>query len=155
MILSTAICTVNVILGTCLHATGNIKRISFHSGTLFLISLLPVYFFFKQGMAVEMSYWTILFFDICVTTMNLYNIKKQIPELNILKLVYTILKPIIIIAVLFPIPYLFYVNMGEGFLRLLIISMVNVMDIALFSFFIILSKQQRIQIVSFLKSKIL
>lgn len=155
MILSTAICTVNVILGTCLHATGNIKRISFHSGTLFLISLLPVYFFFKQGMAVEMSYWTILFFDICVTTMNLYNIKKQIPELNILKLVYTILKPIIIIAVLFPIPYLFYVNMGEGFLRLLIISMVNVMDIALFSFFIILSKQQRILIVSFLKSKIL
>lgn len=80
-----------------IHATGNIKRISFISGSFYLIAPFVSYAFMKMGTPVYTPYLVNVIMLIVVTIIGGYILYNQIPEFDIKKYVLTILRTYITI----------------------------------------------------------
>ena len=71
-----------VIIG--IHATGKIKTLSFFSGTLFLITLLPIYIILYCGGSIENIYWSVFIAMVVIFISDCIIIRQHIPEFPLL-----------------------------------------------------------------------
>jgi len=103
LIIITAFFTTTVNMNnTAIHATGNIKNISFISGTLYLInpviSYLILRFWIKD---VNVVYFTNIFFNCIITLLGWLFLKLQIPSIKLRNYVIPVSKSWTVIAVVF------------------------------------------------------
>ncbi len=119
---------INNIMGNAIHATGDVRRISFISGTIFLASLGVIYVAFRFFHApVWHSYYIIIATTMIVSTNNLFIVHKQIPQLNIKRIAWSIIQPICIILIASIIPYFGYKMMGDNLLSLAVTFIDNIL----------------------------
>ena len=99
-VFNSLISNINMVVLIALHATGNIKKVSFYGGTLYLINICVVYILLKY-VGIN-AYWVFAMncvFMGLVLTVNLFLYKKQIPQVDICSLLLKKLLPLSIILI--------------------------------------------------------
>ncbi len=156
VLISTIFGQINAILIIGIHATGDIRWISLVSGSLFLVSIVPVWLLFRYFAApTESAYWVAIVSDACIVLCNLLILRRLVPALSMRRLLLPLLpKNVVAVAVTVACSYpLLLLMPDESFLRLVIVVLASVaVYTALFAAFI-LSAGERSQLVAKLKSR--
>lgn len=94
---------INNILCVAIASTGKMKRVSFISGSIYLLSIPVIYFLFKNFVNNAIYAYVVSFFILMmVVTVNFVIVKKQIPSIEVRPIIGSCLKAVVIalIAVL-------------------------------------------------------
>ena len=134
---------INSIIVIGIHATGRIKRISFLTGTLFLLTIPISFFLLRLGCNVETVYIVNVLFNIFIVLLNLWIIKKQIDNINIVSIIKVIACTILITLLSVILILFIYKSMDEGFIRLIAISICDLITMLLFTYILGLDRKQR------------
>lgn len=143
LLFSSTIGLINSIVNIGIHATGDIKKISLITGSIFLLSLPAVYIFFKLKFDVDYAYFTLVFVNFLVVTSDLIILKKQIKNIHILAIVKSIAASLTVVAISALPTYWVYLNIHESLLRLCIITIINTILLLSISYFFFIDEETR------------
>lgn len=144
---------VNAVVNIGIHSTGDIRRISFITGSIILSSLLCSYVVLKLGCEAHSVYVVLSVIMLLVLATDCLILKKQVPEFQLIRFVLGLIKILLIAIVAIVLVAMCNRVMAGGFARFLLECVISVSVIGVLSFFIILSKQQRCDIISSVKRK--
>ena len=82
-VISVSFSVINNVLVTGIHATGNVRRISFISGSLYLISLVITWIGYKCGFSVLFAYYVAICLGCSLVVVNMLIINKQVSEFSV------------------------------------------------------------------------
>ena len=141
------------VLNTAIHATGDIRRISFINGTLWLLLPCMTWCMYKLGWMVESSSvaYSVVYIILVVSGFRI--VHRQIPTLRIMPLLGTIIHVWFIVAVCFIVPFLIYKTLPESFLRLVIVIVAYALCFALVAWHTLLNASNRQLVRSYALSK--
>lgn len=145
---------INSIIVIGIHATGRIKRISFLTGTLFLLTIPISFFLLRLGCNVETVYIVNVLSNIFIVLLNLWIIKKQIDNINILSIIKVIVLSILITLLSVILILFIYKSMDEGFIRLIAISICDLITMLLFTYIFGLDRKQRNSVNNYILTKL-
>lgn len=125
LLLANSVTVVNTLFNTLIHATGNIKRLSLISGTLYLSTVLFSYIAFRLACAPSTTYAIFFIITIVVLVCNSVIAKKQIQELSFRKLSGELLLPAV--SLLLAVLSSFYLNgiLPEGIWGTVLLFVIN------------------------------
>lgn len=138
-----------------INAVGRMKLVSFGTGSLYLLSIILLYFFLSWGAKPQVAYIISIINSIMAGIANLYILRRYIPSFSI----FLFFKNVIIGAVLvssisFFFSLLICNSMSEGWVRLLVSCVQSSFVIALTSYFFIVEKDLRVKIISFVYNRL-
>lgn len=141
---------INTVCNVAIHATGNIKYLTFINGSIFMVLPLIIFFLFHIGFSAINAYIVEIFGTIFIIINALTIIHKQIPQYDIFSLVKVILSclGLVTFCTLFILPI--YRHWEFGFTRTAIITVIYISVLSVSAYFILLSHENRI----FLSKKI-
>jgi len=140
---------------TIIHATGNIKYLSFQSGSLFLLAIPIAYLVLKTVHAPLYLYYIAIIMHVCILVFDLMIIKKLIPGINIFHFIKEGIAPILLFCLVGITLASFVTSFFErGLLRVLYTVLVTVIPLLLTGYFFFLSKEQRIILFLYAKKMI-
>ena len=142
------------IINTGISSTGEMKMLSFYSGTTLLAHIPLIYVIFKLGYGAIYAYYADILIAFLVFAGNTVVLKKQIPAINIRQFLSNFTIPLFLIIPLTLI--LFYISgsIPESFLRLVIITATYVTVAAIISYGILLDKSTKAKVKAYLKAKL-
>lgn len=135
--LSTIIFTIGI------SATGKNKQANVYTGTIYMLTIPVMYLFFKCGFGVIYSYYCILGANILIYISNMVIFKYLVPEVKLGYFWWLLLKAASVIFIsLIPV---FFINshLEEGFMRLVINSLVLLCVYPMVSYWVILDSSSR------------
>lgn len=144
---------VNNILCIAIESTGKMKRVSFISGTIYLLTIPTIYILFKYVTDnVLFSYVVSLVIVLLVVVVDFTIVKKQIPGININSIAFSCAFALFI-AVISSIPalLLFYIININPYIEILVISSVYALSLTFFT--ILLDRQLRMIVISKINRK--
>lgn len=145
---------ITMVLGASIHATGNIKRISFFSGFLIILGLPVTYFLLKLGVPLTMAYSTIVFAMIANMISNIIIIKIQINRLEIRPIIIAILKSLLLIFLTSYTLYLASESIQDSWLKLIIIILSYLIILTFSSLLVLFNSRERNSLFITIKSKL-
>lgn len=138
IIVANVLSILNAIISIPIHATGDVKRLSFMTGTLYLLSLVPMYVVSKIGLSYAWIYVILILFNVLIVISNSLILKDKIHCLLLLKL----FKPLICLFYIVIIGSLcalcIHSFMKECFVRFMLVFVVSIimeLSVALIFFF--------------------
>lgn len=132
------------IINTIIHATGNIKRLSFISGTLYWVNLPIIYLFFLCNLDATYAYLLdILSFGIIIM-INLNLAKQNIPQMSRLFFLQAILITILTTIPAVLLSCLIHYSVTEGFARLTIVIIASGLSTSLITYFFLFDQATRV-----------
>lgn len=134
---------INNIVNIGIHATGNIKNISFITGSILLINLPAVYIFFKFKFGVNFAYYTLVVVNIFVLTSDLIILKLQISSIRIMAVIWCIFKSLFVVMTSAIPTYILNLCMQESFGRLCSIIIINSIVLLSFAYFYLLDTKTK------------
>lgn len=145
---------INSVLVIGIHATGNIKRISCLTGTLYLLVLPASYIFLRLNFDVVVVYRVIFISSILIVIINLWILRVQIKHIRIVSIIIVILKSFTIAALSSCIIFFVSHYFEMGFHRLIVTILCDVVSMVICTYFLALSKSQRNNIKQFITRKL-
>lgn len=143
------------ILNQPIHATGNIKALSFMNGTIFLINLPIIYILFKYGFTPIYSYIVLLFSAVIEAVLKLMIVKRLINEFSLINFIKAIFFKNVVTILIGIIPGLLFVQMITlNFYTEIIYSFLLIIGVLLSIYFIGLNKYEQEKIKLTLLKKI-
>lgn len=142
-LITNSIGIINSVIVIAVHATGNIKRLSYLTGTLYILALPVSYILLKLGCNVVSVYVVNLFSTMFIVAQNLWILKRQVKAISIVSIIRVIVISIIVSILSGICVWVFFINFEEGFLRLFIITLTDIISMLLFTYVIALSNSQR------------
>ena len=131
------------IINTAVHATGNIRKISFISGSIFLLSIVVEYVLFKMGFSVMYAYYLAIVAVLMTCIVNTMILKKQIAGFKIYRFVKSLLFAFVVLGLASVPAYALHMIMEMSFLRLVVVSSVNLILILLLMWLVVLDKDTK------------
>lgn len=101
-----------------IHASGDIKRLSFINGTLFLMIPVVVWCIFRLGMPAYIAYIISGIFNALIVLSSCRIIRNKIPEMGFRDLAVSTMKAYMVIALPIAIVWLLHYHLNESFGRL-------------------------------------
>lgn len=139
------------IINTMIHATGNIKKLSFISGTLYWINIPIIYLLFLCNISAIYAYvLDILSFSIIII-INLNIAKQNITQISRLLFFKAIFITVLTIVPAMLLSYIIHNFLIEGFVRLTIVVIISGLSTFLITYFFLFDQATRVII----KNKIL
>lgn len=135
MLIANGISVVNPLFVAVIHATGNIKKISIITGTLYLGSLIfacVAYYIFNNPVV---TYKLSVLVSILVIVSNIYIIKRQIPDISLLYIVKSIFVPLLLLIISVCIGFVISKFIPESLIGFVIILVVNTVVLFLLFYF--------------------
>lgn len=167
ILIISGISIINSVNNAAVHATGNIKRISFLSGSLLLCCPIITYVIFKLcGAPVTTGYFVDCIIGCVVALASFMIIKHQIPMMKITEYVIPILKTFVVIALtmaliwlicryVIVVPILSDTESIENTLQIcVLVFLENTIVLALLSLFVALTKDDRNLLLGKIKERI-
>lgn len=144
MIISTCIYMLDRTINVGIIATGQIKSQSISASCIYLSVLVLIYISYKLGMPVETAYYfTCIVYTVTLLMRSLI-LKKLFPLFSLRYYLYKVILPIILITILITIPVYFIKNfMPQGFLRLSLVFLSDLIAGGVSTWFIALNADQR------------
>ncbi len=139
---------INSVCNVAIHATGNIKYLTFINGSVFMILPFTIFYLFHLGLNATTAYLV----EIAGTVLIIFNaiaiIHKQIPKYDIHSFIKVIFCCISLIAItsLSVIPIYTYMKMG--FMRVALVSIAYATVLSISAYFILLSRENRIFLIN-------
>ena len=133
----------NTVIGVGIHATGNVKRISLVTGSLYLFTLVIAYILLYLGFAPSSVYITYCGIMCLVVASNMHILKSQVPNTSLRLLLFSLLKVLFIAIVTSIFVYLCCSGMDLGWIRLLLTCGMTVLVIMILTYLIVLDSEQR------------
>lgn len=155
LLIQTVIRALIWILDIPIHATGNIKRISFISGSMFIITIVPVYTLLRFSNNPISTYMVIIAMDIAIffTTINI--LKKQIPMFKAIFFLQATFPNVLIMCMLsFFIGWSVHISISPSIWRIIIVSGLTDSFIVATGFLFILNQQQRKMVIDAIRQKL-
>lgn len=121
-----------------IHATGNVGKISFLTGTLILISVPVIYILFKLGFEYYYAYIIFTINSVLIGFLNLWIAKNLVADFKVFQFVREVLVSLIITTAVVCF-ILYFLNKGlvvDGFLSFVLISILQII-ICVFSIYIL------------------
>lgn len=138
-----------------IHATGKIKRISFINGTIYLLTLPLSYIFLKLGYPPQTPFVINIFLLLCGSISNLITLRMYIHSFKIRLFICNVIWPCCYVCTIGAIiPLFIRINMDEGWVRLIIVTLCSITSISLSILYIGINKSTRKQLYSLIISKI-
>lgn len=135
-----------------IHATGNIRRLSFISGTLLLIGVLISYIIMKRYDYVYIPFIVNIGAIILSAFVNIIILHAEMQEFSVGYYVRNVFAKCLIISILtFPLPYFVHSLMGESLWRFLAVGGVSVLVSCLAIFYLALDREMRNVVLAKLK----
>lgn len=155
-IISTLVSIVFLPLTTLIHATGNIKRISFWTGTLIIVTIPIVYFLLKSGFSYYIVYLLLIIFNILAGFMNLYITKIQIPNFEAKLFISKVLSNIGILSILIFIIFNSFSKIlsVDNVISLIIYSFLEMMITLLLIYLFSIERKHKLMFFNLLKNKL-
>lgn len=153
IIFSTLISMANRSIITLIHATGNIKLISFITGTLYLLALPCAYIALKDGYNPYAVYFVVLLNDFFILTSNVAITKYLIPTFSLLYLAKLLFRLLSSFVISFSIAYFTNKFIPYNVFGLLIFCLGSTLSFIGISCITLLSKEEKIFITSRLRCK--
>lgn len=144
LLLMNLIGSINIVLTMSIHATGKIKRLSFLNGTVALLNLPIIYIIFRYiAQEPEYAYIVQTIAAMAMISIELVLIRKQIPALSIASIIKTYTGTLAagLISILPTIPLFIYLE--ASIVRVAAITMVYLATLSLYSYFLLLNKENR------------
>lgn len=131
LLVANAAISINYILSASIQATGNIKKLSLITGTLYLVPLFIAYIYFHYKSTPVFAYQIWAFFSFIILACNFILLKLQIPDIKIISILKFILRPFVCVAITTILT--FYINklIGGSLLSTFIQLVLNVILLAL------------------------
>lgn len=126
IILSNIFTVVNGIITIPIHATGNIKQISFYTGSIYLISLLPMYVALKMSYGPSAVYVFLIVSAILILIANLMILKSNVKEARIYPIIKEMMHSLIIMGIVSVIIYKVSGFIDQRLLSLLVVCGLSV-----------------------------
>lgn len=154
LLLMNLVGVINTVLTIAIHATGNIKRLSFYAGTIALFNLPVMYILFKFiTQKPEYAYITLFISAVTMVIVELFIIRRQIPSIKITSIVKTIFATIIVgtVSILPLIPALMHIDIP--IVRVVAVTIIYLMILVTCFYIFILGKKEKAQIKDFVIRK--
>ena len=143
MLISTFAILVNGIVNIAIHATGQIKQLSFISGTTYLISIIVIYILYRMGMEVEMAYVVGIICGVVVFLTNVAILKMRIREFKVWPFLRAAFGSLLVIAISFFVTWLVRNQLQHQFWRLVVATLVSVGVTLSLNYIFILDKSSK------------
>ena len=140
----------NNVFVICIHATGNIKRISLITGSIHLLTLPAIYYLFLMGFPAEFAYIATFIAGIIVDVSNILILKRQIPDMEIDSLVMNWVRPMIVLLVIAIFPLLINLKTNPSFLRFMSEIACTIILVLVYVYLWVLTPRQK----GFVKGKV-
>lgn len=145
-IITAIIAQINSTLNIGIHATGRIKRLSFISGSIFLLQLPLSWIAFKLGAPPPAAFIIGISIIIAVLTNGIFIIKHNVPEFKTWRYIGKI-----IVLPLLTLPaiagcYLVHLSMGENFVRFATVCATSIILIGATTYAFALNSSERLQV---------
>jgi Na+-driven multidrug efflux pump len=138
-----------------IHATGNMKRISFINGTIYMMVLPISYVLLKLGFSPVAPFVVNILLLIIGCASNLITLNKYIPEFSIPEfLKKVVLVNAIIVAIASVLPLIVFNSMEESFIRFLLVGFTSVVSIAIATYNFAIDSEMRNTVKIYLTNKI-
>ncbi len=131
------------VLNCAIHSTGDIRRVSFLNGTLWLVFPSLTWTAFKLGMPVEMAYVANALTYIILVISDFRIVRIQIADLRHSPLIVTIFRTWTVVAVCVLAPLSIHLAMPESFLRLVLVIVSYVACFGVVAWFALLNASNR------------
>jgi len=139
-----------------IHATGNIKWISFLSGSFYMLILPLTYIAFKFGYPTQSNYYIALVISIIICFVNIYILKKQVQQFVLSNFIITIIRMTIAGVIIFFVTN--FVNKipltSNQFISIILLSIIEVIIIVIVCLIVLLSTKEKNNIKNLLYKKI-
>lgn len=136
-----------------IHSTGDIRRLSFINGTLWLIFPSLTWTAFKMGLPVEMAYVANAITYVILIVSDFQFLRIQIPDLQRGPLLTTIVHVWAVIAVCVCAPLAIHASMSESFLRLVLVIVSYAVCFGVVAWFALLNASNRQLVKAYATSK--
>ena len=144
MIVSTCIYISDRAINAGIFATGHIRKQSVYASFIYLIVLVFIYISYKLGLPVETAYYLSCAVYAVTLLMRLLILKQLIPTFSLHFYLYKVILPILFIAALISIPvYFVKEQMSQGFFRLVVVGLVDILVGGISVLLIALDSNQR------------
>ena len=152
MLISTFAILVNGIVNIAIHATGQIKQLSFISGTTHLISIVAIYILYRLGLSVEMAYVVSIVSGVIILITNVIILKTRIQEFRVWPFARAVIAALLVLAVSFVVTWFVQRQLQQqpAFLRLVLTTAASVVVTLTLNYIFILDKSTK----EFIASKI-
>ena len=138
-----------------IHATGNIKRISFISGSVFMITLAPMYVSLSLSNIPAYAYVTLIFMDPIILFITMWIIKKQIPQFKAKVFILESFPKALVLCIFSAfIGWVVHSTLQQSIWRIIVVSITTVSFISTTGFYLILNLQQRKLVINSIKQKL-
>jgi len=132
-----------------IHATGEIKKMSFINGTIIFMTLPISYYFLKIGFTPLVPYVVNIILMVIYSLHMPFLLKTLIPQFSVLQFFKKSLIVSIVIAMIsIPIPIFLHLNLNEGWGRFVLVGISSTLCICFSTFFIAMDKRSRGFIIS-------
>lgn len=143
------------ILNIGIHATGDIRRLSFVTGTLYLLTLPVLYVAMKSGLSLELSYSFLIVESVIVLAATFGILKSQVPELRLSGIVLRGYLPGLGMAAAVSAGMAaLHGALEPGIVRLLLSCAASVLISAAYVYAIVLSGRQRTAVIAAIRSRL-
>ena len=153
LLIASIVSIINTILNITIHATGNIKRISYVSGSVFLVSPFFIYIAFKMGTGAEFAFIIALLTRICVTIYGLFVVKWQVPAFRLRAFALSLFKIIITIGLSCAVPVVINQHLQPSFARVCIVTAIYIVAAMCLFWVFIFDRESKRLIVAKIKVK--
>lgn len=134
---------INSVCNVAIHATGNIKYLTFINGSIFLVLPLVIFLLFHIGLDATTAYIVEIVGTIVIICNAMMIIHKQIPQFNVRQLIKVTLSCLGLIAIASAFIYPAYWYLPTGFIRLSIVSVTYAVVLSASAYFLLLTKDNR------------
>ncbi|MHA3893194.1 MATE family efflux transporter [Acinetobacter sp. GXMZU3951] len=138
-----------------IHATGNVKKISFLTGTIIFLSVLLVYYLFELGFDYYYAYIVFIFNSILGAFINIWIVQSLIEKFNVSDFVRSVLINIFITtsAILLAIKMIGNYFIVNDFYDFIIIFTIETLIVILLIYYLGVERNHRILIKKYIKLK--
>jgi len=132
------------VLGTGVHATGDIRGIGFINGTMYLMVVPITYFAFRAKMSAYIPFVLNFIFAFVGAMANFFYIKKYVRSLPFRRFfTQVVIRCSFVAALSAIIPYYIQSQMTEGWWQLICVGLVSIICTSIISLYIALDKDER------------
>lgn len=145
--------TIRYILIIDIHATGNVKRVSFTTGTLFILVPFVIYLLFRMGLDVNLAIIVFIVSNFILCVVNLFLIKYYV-KISMLPYVRTV-SQIVFSSALSLVTAIFVAQfIPSSYIHMITNGMISVVLVVCAYMAFCFNKEQRLYVFEFIKSKL-
>ena len=127
-----------------IHAIGKMKKISFLTGSMYLLSIILTYLLLKMGFSPNIVFFMDVFSNSVAGVINMYILKNYISQFSTLVFMKdVVLKILLVLCLSFPVPFIVCSFFIEGWLRFIIVGILCIFFICTVSYFIVLGDEAK------------